>query len=172
MQGRRPSPTRHALCVPWSLRLTEVTFMEGVQGTCPCPDGPSQLPGQPWRAGAALCASRMQLGRGLPASPQRKAAVMGISGCSYFKFLAGDSAAAHACGRLNGDHTLPGNVCAPHHTPKNGLHCGEVWVPLLPAPGMRVFLGKSRAPAKRPHPTPGEGIALGLETPLLPYVEV
>lgn len=91
---------------------------------------------------------------------------MGISGSSYFKFLPGDSAAAHTCGRLNGDHTRLGNV----HTPKNGLPCGEVWIPLLPAPRMRAFLGNPRAPAKKPH-TLGEGVALGLETPLLHRAE-
>lgn len=95
---------------------------------------------------------------------------MGISGSSYFKFLPGDSAAAHACGRLNGDHTHLGNVRTPHHTPKNGLPCGEVWVPLLPAPRMRAFLGNPCAPAKRPHSL-GEDIALGLETPLLHRAE-
>lgn len=136
------------------------------------PRGSQGLPGQPWRAGAALCASRMQLGRALPASPQRKAAVVGISGCSYFKFPASDSTAAHACEQLNGDHTHPWNVHTPHHTPKNGLPCGEVWVPLLPAPGMRAFLETPMPLPRGPTPRPGEGIALGLEMPLLPCVEV
>lgn len=157
-----------ALWVPWPLRLT---FMEGA-GDLPCRDGPSWLPGQPWRAGAALCASRMQLGRLCLFPPQRKAAVVGISGCSYFfKFPASDSTAAHACEQLNGDHTHPG-TSTPHTTPRRTAALWRGVGTTLPAPGMRAFL-KLPCPCQEVStPRPGEGIALGLGCALLPCVEV
>lgn len=133
----------------------------------PCQNGPSRLPGQPWRGTEPCCVPLIAAWKGCACfTPEGGHSDGHLPGSSYCKFRASNSVAVHICGRLNGDHTRPGNVLM-----KWGGPCGEVWVPLpascqLPAPGMQAFLGKSLAPAKRP--LPGEGTALGSGMSLLP----
>lgn len=137
----------------------------------PCQNGPSRLPGQPWRGTEPCCVPLIAAWKGCGCfTPEGGHSDGHLPGSSYCKFRASNSVAVHICGRLNGDHTRPGNVLMKWGGPV--VRCGYLSPPAAGSQLLECRLSWENLSLLPRGPSQGKAPPWALECPSCLRVEV